>query len=194
MRRRIFTLLLLLGAAVMVQAQSPKMWIGGSMDIATTKSGTVKTGAISFMPEFGYVVNEKVKVGAGVGYTTVYTHVTSDDKSSDNIFSIKLFGRYTLANLEKWNIFGQADLPIRFYSGKNFDGSSMSTSNDVTLNVRPGIAYSINSSWGATLLMPPVLSYGFTSNDTSGFNFGINNGYTIQRYLLNTSIGLIYKF
>lgn len=194
MKRLSLIALLSVALSVMAIGQDTKMWIGGYLQFSNTNDDGVKTSGFGIMPDFGYVVNSDFTVGGGIGFFTSSTKNSAGDKDTDNTFSLKPFVRYTAIRLEKISFFAQADLPLNFYSGTNFDGSSKDGYNTVGINILPGISYSINEKWAASLKMPSILSFYTSSNDYTRVSFGVNNGYTIQNYLLNSTIGFIYKF
>lgn len=61
------------------------------------------------------------------------------------------------------------------------------------LVLRPGVGISLSERWGLTMLMPPVFSF-VNTDGNSNFYLGINDGYNIQDYILDTSLGIIFKF
>lgn len=179
-------LVMLLATVAMAFAQDKNMFIGGSLVLNTTKDGDAGTTWFQIAPDWGYIINPTFKVGAGLGFIHGSTRYSGDVISKENSFFIRLFARYTIADVKKFNFFAQADIPLIFQNGSDVIG--------VELNIRPGISYAINEAWGITLVMPQVLAFDVSSNKQAGFYFGVNDGYSIQRYLLNSSLGLIYKF
>jgi len=179
--------------SVMAVAQDSKMWVGGSVIFTNVNDDGGKETGFTIMPEFGYAINQNFTVGGALGYSTEIINIDGD-KDTDNVLSIVPFARYSVINLDKISIFAQGELPLRFYSGKNFDGSSKDSQNSIEIALRPGLIYSFNEHWGFNMLMPSVFSFLTHSDNLSIVNFGINSGYTIQTYLLSTSIGFIYKF
>lgn len=176
---------MLLATVTMAFAQGKDMFIGGSLILNTTKDGDVGTTFFQISPDWGYVINPTFKVGAGLGFIHESVSI-SGNSTKNNSFFIRLFGRYTIADVKKFNFFAQADLPLIFRNGSDEIG--------VEVNIRPGISYAINETWGITLIMPQVVAFDVSSNKQAGFYFGINDGYNIQRYLLSSSFGVIYKF
>ncbi|NHB69459.1 outer membrane beta-barrel protein [Perlabentimonas gracilis] len=194
MKRIAIISVLLLMVSAMAIGQNSNMWAGGSLAFSNENNDGTKGSVFTFMPQLGYIVNDNFTVGGAIGFSSVGTKLNNGDKNTDNTLSIVPFARYSVINLEKISIFAQGELPLHFYSGTNYDGSSKNSQNSIGIAVRPGLSYSFNERWGANLLMPSIFSFITHSNNYSSVNFGINNGYTLQGYLLNTSIGFIYKF
>ncbi|MDY0253920.1 MAG: outer membrane beta-barrel protein [Tenuifilaceae bacterium] len=194
MKRIVITSALLLMVSAIAIAQDSKMWAGGSLVFSNENNDGTKESVFTFMPQLGYTVNDNFTFGGAIGFSSVGRKLNNGDKNTDNTLSIVPFARYSVINLERISIFAQGELPLHFYSGTNYDGSSKNNQNSIGIAVRPGLSYSFNERWGANLLMPSIFSLITHSNNYSSVNFGINDGYTLQGYLLNTSIGFIYKF
>lgn len=186
--------ILLVAFSAMAVGQDTKMWFGGSLTFSSTNDDGDKASGFSLMPELGYVVNSDFAVGGAIGFSTSSTEIEgADNKNTNNKFSLIPFVRYSAIKLEKITIFAQGELPLNFHGGK-YDGVSKPSYNSVGINIRPGLSYALNEKWGATLMMPSIFSFVTSSNDYTNVGFSVNSGYTIQGYLLNASIGFIYKF
>jgi hypothetical protein len=194
MKKFLLVSFFLIGLASILHSQDSKMWIGGSLNFSTVDNDVTGQTNFGFMPELGINFSDHFAAGGRVGYFTSINKNAADDKQTTNRFSIVPFARYTFASFGKFNAFGQGELPLSFYGGENYDGTSMDSYNSIGINVRPGLSYSINEKWGLNLLMPSVLTFVTQSNNYSYFGFTLNSGYTIQSYLLDTNIGFIYKF
>lgn len=195
MKRLPLIAILLVALSVMAVGQDSKMWIGGSLQFSSTNNYGDKASGFSLMPEFGYAVNSNFAVGGAIGFSTSSTEADgADNKDINNTFSLKPFVRYSAIKFEKITIFAQGELPLNFHGGKYDDGTSKNSYNSVGINVLPGLSYALNEKWGATLIMPSIFSFVTYSNDYTNVGFRVNSGYTLQGYLLNASIGFIYKF
>lgn len=192
MKRFVFISLLSVLFAFSSTAQEQPMWVGGTLNVSSETVNDNTTSRTTIMPEFGYHLNDNWAVGGRMGFSFARQDM-ADGTEKNNTFSIVPFARYTFAQVKKFRIFGQGELPLRFHSGEFADGSSMDNTNAIGLNVRPGLTYAFNDKWGFNMLMPPVFSF-VSGDDYSAVEFGVNDGYTLQNYLLNTSIGFIYKF
>lgn len=190
MKNLMITALLALFVNFGLMAQT-KMWVGGTISVNSSDEGSTESSSTTFMPQFGMHLNSKWSVGGSLGFSSS----SSDDgiiEYKNNTTSIVPFARYWFSEAGNARFFGQAELPIRFHGGE-IDGNDLDGYNSVGLVARPGLGFSLSEKWGLTMLMPPVFS--FVNNDgNTNFYFGINDGYNIQDYILDTSIGIIYKF
>ncbi len=193
MKRIIFLTFLVFSLVMSAFSQEGNMWIGGTLNISSQSVGDVSRSTTTIMPEFGYHLNSNWAIGGRLGFSNEKEDFAAGTEKT-NTTSIVPFARYTFGNIGDFQVFGQGELPLNFYGGEFPDGSSKSSSNSIALRVRPGISYAINDSWGFNMLMPSVFSFTSGSNDTSTFKFAVNDGYTVQGYLLSTAIGFVYKF
>lgn len=173
-------------------AQENNMWLGGTLSLSGSNNGQTES-TTTIMPEFGYNINKTWAIGARAGFSSEKTVIQGNTRR-DNTTSVIPFARRIFGDIAGFQVFGQGELPLQFYGGKHFDGTSIEGSNSIGFRVRPGVSYSFNESWGLNLLMPPVLDFVNTGDGNSSYSFGINDGYTIQGYLLSTSIGFVYRF
>lgn len=192
MKRFVIISLLSVLFAFSSTAQEQPMWIGGTLNVSSQTANDNTSSNTTIMPEFGYHLNDNWAVGGRMGFSFARQDMAAGTEKN-NTFSIVPFARYTFAQVKNFRFFGQGELPLRFYSGEFADGTSMDNTNAIGLNVRPGLTYAFNEKWGFNMLMPSVFSF-VSGDDYSAVEFGVNDGYTLQNYLLNTSIGFIYKF
>lgn len=193
MKRTAIIAVFISGILISAQAQENYRWIGGTLSISAQDTDFQKETRLVLMPEFGYNTGGAWDVGVRAGIMTEKT-VQGDNTSRSNQFSVVPFARYKIGEIAGFQIFGQAELPLNFFGGKNFDGSSSENSNSVGFNVLPGLSYDLGGSWGFNMYMPPVLRFLNRSTGTTTYSFGLNDGYTVQSYLLSTSIGFTYSF
>jgi hypothetical protein len=172
-------------------AQEYNKWLGGTVSLSGQSNGQRQSN-FTLMPEFGIHLNDAWAAGIMAGFSTSKT-VQDPLTRTENHITVIPFARYTFGNIAGFNLFGQGELPLNFTSGKNYDGSSMDGTTSVGVRIRPGISYYFNQRWGFNMLMPPVISISSTDGSSS-YRLGFNDGYTIQGYLLSTSIGFIYMF
>ncbi len=167
------------------------MWLSGTLQLSGEDTGRGRESSVTLLPEFGYYLNGNWSVGGRVGFTSTRTEQANDTRRETQT-SIVPFARYVFAEPGNFRLFAQGELPVNIHGGRDFDGSSMDVSSTAGLNLRPGLHYAINERWGFNMLMPSVFTY---LNDTDGdsfFEFGINDGYTVQQYLLSTNIGFTF--
>jgi outer membrane protein len=189
MKKLIFSSLLALITMNCLVAQN-NMWVGGTISVRSSDNGTSETST-TFMPQFGMHLNSNWSVGGSLGFSSSSSN-NGFSETKFNTTSIVPFARYWFSQAGNVRFFGQAELPLRFHGGET-DGVDHDSYSSVGLVARPGLGFSLSERWGLTMLMPPVLSF-VNSDGDSDFYFGINDGYNIQDYLLDTSIGIIYKF
>ncbi len=186
MKKLIIFALIAFGISTASNSQN-KMWVGGIFAVSVNEVSEFQTNSSTvFMPQFGYNLNDKWAIGGSVGINNHTTKTKTDGvtfKTKANATSIIPFARYSFGELGSVRFFGQGELPINIYDGYN----------SVGLNARPGLEIPLGEKWGLNMLMPPIFS--FVNNDGStNFYFGINDGYNIQDYILDTAIGIIFKF
>ncbi len=192
MRKVFLSALLFAGVFFAATAQENSKWLGGTISLSGQSNGQTQTST-TIMPEFGINTGGPWAFGGRVGFSTDKT-VTGGDTRRVNTTSLVPFARYTFGEVAGFSVFGQGELPLNFYGGKHYDGSSMEGSTSIGFRVRPGINYSFTERFGFNMYMPSLLSFVNNSSGGSTYRIGVNDGYTIQNYLLNTSIGFIYMF
>ena len=193
MKRIIFTTIFFTIFILTITAQDSgrAKWLGGSLSLSGQSNGQNQS-SFTLMPELGFFLDNGWSAGARVGFGSTKTKLNTETRTS-NTFTIMPFARKNFASAGSFNIFGQGELPLTFNGGTNYDGSSMASTNSIGLRVRPGISYTFNEAWGFQMLMPTVFSFS-SSEGASSFRLGVNDGYSLQGYLLDTTIGFIYMF
>ena len=193
MKRLILTALIITGMTLTAATQENRMWLGGTLSMSGEDNGQ-KRSTTTILPEFGYYnTGSAWAIGIRAGLTTQRTVVDGDTRRF-NTTTIAPFARYNVVDTEGFRFFGQAELPLQFFGGTHFDGSSMDSSNAIGFRVRPGLTYALSENWGFNMLMPSIFNFVQDSDNGSAYSFGINDGYTIQAYLLSTAIGFVYNF
>jgi outer membrane scaffolding protein for murein synthesis (MipA/OmpV family) len=192
--KRAFLAAVLVSAMVMaVSSQENRMWLGGTISLSGQDNGQ-KQSTTTILPELGYYLPESAwAIGIRAGLTTERT-VVQDNTRRVNTTTVAPFARYNFVDSDGFRLFGQAELPLQFFGGKHYDGSSMDSSNSIGFRVRPGLTYTMSEKWGFNMLMPTVFDFVHNSDAGSSYSFGINDGYTIQGYLLSTALGFVYNF
>ena len=188
--KKSFLMLLLVCFTTSAAFAQTKMWVGGTLSVASSDNGTSESAA-TFMPQFGVHLNENWSLGGSLGFSSSKTEAGGIESKS-NVTSIVPFARYWISQPGTFRFFGQGELPLRFYGGE-VDGNDLDSYNSVGLVLRPGVGISLSERWGLTMLMPPVFSF-VNTDGNSDFYLGINDGYNIQDYILDTSLGIIFKF
>ncbi len=192
MKKILLTALISTAMIFSATAQENFMWLSGTLQLSGTDHNRDSEASFTLIPEVGYHIDRPWAVGGQLGFDIDRTG-RADDTRRESRIMIAPFVRYSLGDPGTIDLFAQGELPLNFYGGKDYDGSSLPSSTSVGFNLRPGLAYRFALNWNATIYMPPVLSVE-SHNDVSTFEFGINDGYTIQRYILSAAFGITYIF
>lgn len=171
-------------------SQERNMWLTGTVQLSGTDYNASSETSLILMPDVGYYIDGPWAVGGRFGFETDWT--SNEVTVRESRTAIVPFVRYLVGDPENMNFFLQAELPINFYGGE-VNGTSMDSSTSVGFNFRPGLFYGFTPRWGVTMLMPSFIT-AETHNDVTTYRLGINDGYTIQRYLLSTAFGITYRF
>ncbi len=192
MKKILLAVVLFAGSMNMLSAQDSGLWLGGSILVSGQTVGSTTISTFSILPEAGFNLNSNWAVGGKIGYTAARQDLAAGTDKT-NTTSIVPFGRFTFAEAGNFGFMAQAELPISFSGGELPGGGSKDVVSSFGLRVRPGVVYTISERFGIHMLMPSLASFSTASNDVTNYKLGINDGYTIQGYLLNTSIGFVYK-
>ncbi len=161
MRKFILALIAISFAAI----ANAQIYGGGSLALQTNSDA--ESTQISIVPEIGYVLNDKVSIGAALG---LYTFSYKGYGSSSTI-SIKPYLRYTLLTAGPVSLF--TDAAFIYSKPKNYDGSW-------EIGLYPGISAPISGKLSAVAHIG-ALSY----NSDTTFSIGLSNV---------ASAGLFYNF
>lgn len=140
---------------VMAQPVGGKFFIGGHLSLYGTvdksKIGntTEKDGSttyFTFMPVAGYFLNDRVAVGAGIGFDTqIYKDPQSTiEKTTTSKMVFSPFGRYYLIS-GKGGIFAEASMGLSLGTNKTFTSDVTDTQNVLGFSalISPGVYYYI---------------------------------------------------
>jgi hypothetical protein len=174
-------------------AQDNKMWIGGTLKSQSSGSEGNKEKEFVFAPEFGYNLNERWAIGAGIIFGS--TEDEGEDWTTNSTFFAP-FARYTFAKTGKFDFYLNGALALGSYKEEDQDNDVTYKSNLTSFGINPGVSFHFSPKFAAELRMPNLLYfYSFSGDREDGGHYlGINDDYTIQNYLLDASIGFIYKF
>ncbi len=176
MKKLIFTLAITLGVFVSSSAQEAgQFWVGGSVGITSTsvKDGDDYTN-FKILPEFGYVINDKIGVGINVGYSqTEATFLEGLPVATGKIesFVVAPFVRYSALKGNIGGIF--IDGGIGYGHGKNKDEDIKVDMFEV--GFRPGVALSVSDKVSLTAKFG-FLGYQYTKakDEDSGADAKVN--------------------
>jgi hypothetical protein len=190
MKKLLIIILLTTGLAGTAVAQN--MWLSGTMRLRGSALNSQSENSLTLIPEFGYNLDGPWSVGGQIGFHSEWTTVNNNTRR-ENMTSIIPFLRYGVGEPNSISFFVQGELPLNFYGGEDFDGTSFDSSTSVGLTLRPGMYYSFTERWGVTMYMPPIF-FIERHDDLTVYEFAFNHGYTIQGYLLSTAFGITYNF
>jgi hypothetical protein len=129
-----------------------------------------------FKPSLGYFINDKVLLGASIGYRSKLAK--TNDLNPDG-FSFDLFGRYYTTPKSQFSLFGQAKLGF-----VSRDGGGTT----IGLGVSPGINYFVSKSFTIEAQFGELGFASTSGNGVSSTSFGLGLN------LSNINFGLDYKF
>ena len=184
------TALLITGLTFSAAAQN--LWLTGNFRLAGTSNATSES-TLTFMPEVGYLLDGPWAIGGQFGFESQWNTNVQGETRRESRTAIVPFVRYFLGEQASLNFFMQGELPLNFYGGEHYNGTSMESTTSVGFAMRPGLFYAINDNWGLTVQMPSIFRIEDHEGITS-YELILNQGYTLQRYFLNTSWGITYTF
>lgn len=130
MKKLVLVIALALAASFGAKAQ---FYVGGGIhfgtDQAINENGEDTVGLI-IMPEFGYFLNDKMAIGASIGYNNM--------EFGANVFTIAPYFRYFLLEMGPVNLFLDGQLEVDIYSA----GGETQTAFGV--GVAPGISIPVS--------------------------------------------------
>ena len=177
---------------------------GGNSEIGTLKADKPSKFSFNVSPMVGKFLSQKIGVGIGFNYSFSKTKTPGNPETIEKSSSIGLapFLRYVVINMDKFIVFGQANLGIS-YSHPNSttvgttDGPKTSS---LYFNIVPGVVYKYNERISFQTFIN-VMSFGYyltttelnnNKETTSSFNMG--GGLKDIVTLGSITIGAIYKF
>ena len=125
---------LLLVAILALSAFSAKaqFYAGGQFGLSAGNNRTT----FDVYPEVGYVLNEKMSVGAVVGFG----YNALKDSYKDSNFLIAPYFRYNLLEIGPVTVFADAQLQINFWTNKDLILDTKDNGSTAGIGVAPGIA------------------------------------------------------
>ncbi|RKR10460.1 outer membrane protein with beta-barrel domain [Flavobacterium sp. 90] len=171
-----------------VQFEKGDMFIEGSI--------TINTGGTSdyygFSPKFGYLINDKIAVGAKLNYSS--DKVEIGDKKTD-IFSVGVFARHYFLQLDSKRLKAYGEVGLGYGSNKTKTYGVSDTSNSITADINVGLNYFFTKKIAATFTLANILSYNSVSpeNGPSSNTFKLNIN-LFENIFNQPQFGLLYKF
>lgn len=210
-------------AAFAFAASAQQFVLGGNIGLShdgkhddNFSTGSEAYTNISIMPKFGYWLNDKMQIGAQLGWDYSYNrhYYGADDTYTSHPKSavvIAPYFRYNVANWKKFTVFCEAQLNVtlglessshEFDKGKEVAGYPDKQKDNFTsfgINVVPGLNYAFNSNFSMDLYINLARLYAektsYEDYSTHEWGLGANmNAQSINAHLSNFSIGFNYSF
>jgi hypothetical protein len=173
-------IMMTLAAIAVAATMNAQAYIGGSLGFATASQDGNSTTVWSIMPEVGYNLNENWAVGTVIGYGEA-----GKDESKVKKFTIAPYVRYTVAKLDKVNVFIDGTVGYtntKYYGFKN---------NTFNVGIKPGVAVNLNDK------LSFVTHFGFLGYENSKDDYeGAKavNTFGLDLNGNNLTFGLYYNF
>jgi hypothetical protein len=189
MKKSTLLLLGILFLASYAEAQIKKgtLLLGGGISAGIGKQETntdqSKSDGISIYPVIGWAIKDNTVVGIKAGYTSNNQHVNQSTQFFD-AYSLGLFLRRYLGLGKSFYLFGEASAAYAHQKSKSESTPSYSnsiTSNGISLDFFPGIAYAVNKRIHLELALNNLVSFSLGKSRMEYTSTGGNN-YSKSRY------------
>jgi len=166
------------------------MFLEGSIKISTGG----ETDYYGFSPKFGYLLNDKLAVGAKLDYSSKKEETVPETKT--NVFGVGAFARYYFLELDKKRFKAFAEAGLGFGSNKTkIEGIEDDTDNSITADITVGLNYFVTKNIAVTFTLANVLAYNSVSPEngpsSDTFNLNIN---LFENIFDQPQFGLLYRF
>ena len=185
-------LMLTIAAALLVVAASAqnKFYVGGSLGYSSSAyDGGTQKSVLTFLPEFGYILNDNMAVGVELGYTS-NNHKASDRVSGE--FQFAPYFRYTFLSLGNVSLFGDAGFSYKRESEKVGSSDNKAITNAFGVAVQPGLAYSLNEKFSLVAKFGNLLGFSSAKADAEGAKATTN--FNLLNLSNNLTFGFYYNF
>jgi len=180
MKKLFLTLAVLFSLALTVNAQDVgKMWVGGSVGLSSTK---VKVGDNSesylnfkVIPEFGYVINDKMGIGIKLGYQQTELNLNSENPTNKmEGFTVNPFLRYAVMKGSIGGLFIDGGVGYTHLKDKDADVKT----NGMEVGFRPGVSLNVSEKIALTakfgFLGYEYMKVGDVKVNNFGFDFDLD--------------------
>lgn len=169
-----------------VAAQSPgKVWLGGSLGISSYKpnGGDTYTNFL-LLPEFGFVINEKISAGLSIGFQQ-YEYSSSSLVATNKMTGVTVapFLRYSVLKGEIGNLFIDGGIGYSAYTESKSDDRFVS----LEIGLKPGVALNVSEKFRLTA------KYGFLGFRNYSDSFEAHE-YGLNLDLSNVLLGVNFIF
>ncbi len=173
-------IMMTLAAVCVAATMNAQVYVGGSVGFETTSQDGNSSTNFKILPEIGYNLNEDWAVGITLGYSQ--NKDFSDVKTK--MFQISPYARYTVAKLDKVNIFVDGTVGYMHY---DLAGTK---SNAFEVGLKPGVSVNLNDKLSFVSHLG-FLGYQYAKADVDGAKAANTFGFDFSN---NISFGLYYNF
>ncbi|WP_316635906.1 outer membrane beta-barrel protein [uncultured Flavobacterium sp.] len=172
--------------------QHGDMFIEGGISVSTVKDAS---NTYSINPKFGYLVSDKVAIGADLSiYGSTFNKNTLAERKT-NGYGIGAFARYYFLELDSRRFKAYGEVGLGYNHTKSEIAKVDDTANGIKANVTVGLNYFFTKKWAATFALADILTYNNTNpqdgTSTATFDLNIN---LFNNIFTQPKFGLLYKF
>lgn len=148
--KKLIVLIAICFAALCTTNVSAQSFISGQFGFSRTSvaDSDIKTSSFTFMPNYGYSLNEKILVGASLGYT-MDSRDNGTTKTTTSMFNIYPYARLYGKVAEKFAIYGEGGIRVGFgntkYTAAGIDAKTPSSI--FGIGIKPGVQYFFTDKW-----------------------------------------------
>ena len=151
----------------------------GFNSVSASESDAINN-SFTIVPYIGYIVNDNVIAGLGIGYAGSKQGGNDDNYDATGSFVINPFARYRVTPSKQMGFYGELGLRVNLNSDKVFSGGEQvgetGNSTDFGLYLGPGIDYTFADRWVVNALWGALEYTSTTIKDVDGSvnEFGLN--------------------
>ena len=167
------------------------------LNSSNDKNSETKNNSLSFTPQVGYFISDKVVIGAQVGFGSNQREVAGVEVSQSSSFGAGVFGRYYFLELgQRFKTY--ADAGINFSNLKEGLGNAEVTSSSASFGAGIGINYFITERIVLNFGLRNILGYQTSKVDVPGAKNVSSFGFDLNGNIANPfgagSFGVGYRF
>ncbi|WP_159802264.1 outer membrane beta-barrel protein [Flavobacterium sp. MK4S-17] len=170
------------------------VFISGSLNFTSEKTGDFKTNGIIVSPRAAYFVDNNIAVGLSLGFASSKGDVTEEGDTFEvktTAFEIGAFGRYYFTPANDFSLFGQLNVA---YATAKTEVDVVDTEvkvNGINIGVAPGISYFVSDHFALEATFG-ILGYTTVKPDFDGADS--TDTFQIGLDLSDINFGVVYKF
>ena len=173
--------ILFLASYAEAQIKKGTLFLGGGISAGIGKQETStdqnKSDGISIYPAIGRAIKDNTVIGIKAGYTSNNQHVNQSSQFFD-AYSAGLFLRRYLGLGKSFYLFGEASVNYfheKYKSAPVPDYGNKSTSNGVSLDFLPGIAYAVNKRIHLELALNNLVNFSMGKTRLEYYSNGVSS-------------------